>query len=166
MAVLDDAGEVGVARTGTGDDRTITARRVGRLRSLDVHRFLPVLPVSVRNQQRDGAARRFAVPYAAQGFGAIGFNRHPPAAPTSALPPAQLRGHRVEVDRQTGGHAFEDRDERLAVRLTSRQKSQHERLIVAEKIATSGRLAATRVAWCRVDRPGGDLAPARAGSFD
>ena len=50
---------------------------------------------------------------------------HPASAAVAGLAPAQLGGDRVEVDREAGGHAFEDRDERLAVRLAGGQKSQH-----------------------------------------
>ena len=62
------------------------------------------------------------------GSRAVGFDRHPAAAAVAALAPAELGGERVEVDREAGGHAFEDRDERLAVRLAGSQKSQHSRV--------------------------------------
>ena len=83
--------------------------RLGRHRRLDVHRALPVLPVLVRNEQRDRPAGRQPVPQAAQRLGAIRFDGHPPAAAVAGLAPAQFGGDRVEVDREAGRHAFEDR---------------------------------------------------------
>src|SRR6266481_5870180 len=69
---------------------------------------------------------------AAQYLSAVRFDRHAAAAAVAGLAAAELRGDRGELDRQSCRHAFEDRDERLAVRLAGRQKSQHERLILSK----------------------------------
>ena len=53
---------------------------------LDVHRALPVGPVAIADQQRDGCASRLAAPDAGQHLGAIGFNRHAPATSIAGLP--------------------------------------------------------------------------------
>src|SRR5919108_527228 len=52
---------------------------------------------------------------------------------------AQCGGERVEIDRKAGRHAFDDRDERLTVRLARGEKSQHASFILSEIFATSGR---------------------------
>ena len=67
---------------------------------------------------------------------------HAAAAAVAGLAAAQLGGDRVEVDREAGRHAFEDRDERLAVRLAGGEKSQHAAFILSENIAASGRAIA------------------------
>src|SRR5439155_7561139 len=58
-------------------------------------------------------------------LGAIRFNRHPAAATVPGLPSTKLGRERLEIDRQAGRHAFDDRHERLAVRFTRREKTQH-----------------------------------------
>ncbi len=125
VPVFGDAGEVGVAGTRTRDDRTVHAGRFGRRRGFDGHRALPVLPVAVRNRERDRAPGRHAVADAAQRLRAIRFDRHATPAAVPALSPAQLRGDRVEVDGEAGGHAFENHHERGSVRFAGGQKSQH-----------------------------------------
>ena len=75
---------------------------------------------------------------AAQRLRPIGFDGHAPAAPVAALTPAKLRGDGVEIDREAGRHAFEDGDERLAVRLAGSEKTQHRSVILSEKIARPG----------------------------
>jgi hypothetical protein len=62
------------------------------------------------------------------------------------LTAAQFGGHGVEIDRETGRHAFDDGDQRLAVGLAGGQKTQHPALILSEKFAASGAR--------RFDRPG------------
>src|SRR2546429_1430210 len=47
-------------------------------------------------------------------------------APVPGLTAPQVRGHGVEVDREAGRDAVDDRDERLAVRLAGGQKSRSE----------------------------------------
>ena len=56
----------------------------------------------------------------------------------------------IEVDREAGGHAFEDRDERLSVRLAGGEKSQHQSFILSEKTAASWRVRAVVRAFSRV----------------
>jgi hypothetical protein len=147
-AVLESTGEVGVARARACHGRAAGARGfLGHLR-LDVHRLLPVLPVLVRDEERNRAAGRLAPAYARQHLRAIGLDRHAAPAAVAALPPAKRGGHRVEIDRQPGRHAVDDRHERLSVRLTSGEKSQHNRNILYELSATSGRSAAPGCA-CR-----------------
>ena len=138
VAVLDDAGQVGVARSRARDDGAVDARCFGARRRFDGHRPLPVLPVAVGNHQRDRTASRHAVADAAERLRAIRFDRHAAAAPVAALAAAELRGDRVEVDREAGGHAFENHHERLPVRLAGGQKSQHDAFILSEKFAHSG----------------------------
>ena len=85
------------------------------------------------------------------GLRAIGFDRHAAAAAVAALAAAQLRGDGVEVDGESGRHAFENRDERLAVRLAGSEKSQHRRVILSEKFARPGR--APEWIWRKTDGP-------------
>src|SRR3954470_18310235 len=98
MPVLHDAGEVGMSWSGTRDNRAIATRGVRRLNRLHVHRLLPVLPVFVRNQQRDRAAGRLAVANAAQRFRSIRFDGHAPSTSVAALTATQFRRDGVEID--------------------------------------------------------------------
>ena len=125
-----------------GRGRVTSARLapLARLRHLplDVHRLLPVHPVAVADQQRDGRAGGAAVADAGKDLGAVAFDRHPPAAAVAALAAAELRVERIDVEVEAGGHPVERDDERLAVRLAGAEKSQHRGEIVYEEIAPFG----------------------------
>src|SRR6185436_318153 len=105
-------------------------------------------------RERYRAAGGHAVTNAAQRLGAVRFDRHAPPAAIAALPAPQLRGDRVEIDGESGGHAFENHHERRAVRFARGQKSQHWSFILSEKIAHPGR----RAAGSRTKSAGADLA--------
>jgi len=115
VSVFHRTGEIGVARARPGDRRPIDSGRISRRLRLHGHRALPVGPVLVRNQQRDGRARRHAAADTAQRLRAIRLDRHPAAAPVSALAPAQLARDGIEVDAKAGRKPLDDRDERLPV---------------------------------------------------
>ena len=130
--VFDGARKVGMSRTRPRDDGPDRAGRARRRLILGVHRLLPVFPVLVADQQRDGRAECFACAHTRQNLGLVGFDRHAPAAAVSALTPLELFGDRVEVDVQSGRHAFENDDETLAVRLAGSEKTQHCLVILYE----------------------------------
>ncbi len=88
-------------------------------------------------------------------LGAIALDGLTAPAPVAALAPAQIARHRVEVDDEAGRDAFENRDERPAVRLASGQKSQHSPFILYE-VPSPSRTPAPR---SRAFRGGRDLAP-------
>ncbi len=90
-----------------------------------VHRPLPVRPVAVLDHHRDRAAHRLAGAHAREDLRAIGLDLHPPSAAVAALPAAKLRRDRVDVHGKPGGNAFEDDDERAAVRFAGGEKSHH-----------------------------------------
>ena len=77
--VLQRAGEIRVPGARPGDGRPVRAGGIGRRLWRDRHRALPVLPVLVRDEQGDGAARRATAADARQDFGSIRLDRHPPA---------------------------------------------------------------------------------------
>ena len=79
----------------------------------------------LRMSERDRRAGRPPVANAGEHFDLVAFDGHPPAAPVAALPPPQLRVERVDVDLETRRHAVDRDDERLAVRFTGGEKSQH-----------------------------------------
>ena len=115
VAVLDGPRQVGVAGSWPRHRRTVGAAGALGHRRLDVHRLLPVDPVTIPDQQRDRSTGRVPAPDARKNLGAIAFDLHPAAAAVPGLPPAQFVGDRLEVDGEAGRHAFEDGDERLAM---------------------------------------------------
>ncbi len=123
--VLDDARKVGMPRTWPRDDRPDRAGRSGRRLVLGMHRLLPVFPILVANEQRDGRAKRFAGAHTGENLGLVGFDRHAAAAAVPTLTPLELFGDGLEIDMQSGRHAFENDDESLAVRLAGGEKTQH-----------------------------------------
>src|SRR4029077_10158108 len=88
--------------------------------------LLPVLPVLVRDQQADGTTHRDAATDTGENLRAVGLDRHTPATAVAALTAPHLRGDSVEIDGEAGGHAVQHRHERLAVRLASGEKSEHD----------------------------------------
>ena len=139
VAVFHDAREIGVAGPGPRHGRTVGSGRAGRLLRLHVHRALPVLPVLVRDHQGDRRAGGEAVTDAAERLGAVRLDGHAAAAAVPALTAPQLGRDRFEIDRQTRRQAFENGDERLAVRLARCEKTQHRCLILSELFAHSDR---------------------------
>ena len=62
---------------------------------------------------------------ARQDVGAIGLDRHPPAASVSALAAAQIGRDGINVNRESGGDAFEDDDKRATMRFARGEKTHH-----------------------------------------
>ena len=113
----------------------LAAGRALRHLALDVHRLLPVDPVAVANEQGDRGAGRAAVANAGDDLGAVAFDLHPAAAAVAALATTELGVQGVDIDLETRGHPVEGHHERLAVRLTRGEKSQHPSSILYEEIA-------------------------------
>ena len=107
-------------------DRT-TPRATDRFRwiRLDAHRVLPVRPVSIANLERDRTAERVSSADARENVGLIVLDRHPPASAVAELATGEVGGEIGRSEREAGGNAFDDHDERRAVRFASCQKSQH-----------------------------------------
>src|SRR5207237_10405663 len=71
--VLERAGEVGVAGTRPCH-LTAAALRIGDGIGFGSHDVLPVFPVAVPDQHRDGGAERFAGAHAGEPFDVVGFD--------------------------------------------------------------------------------------------
>ncbi len=113
--VLQHAHQVRVARTG---EVHAPQRLVVRLRSgLDGHRHPPVLEVPIPEPHGQGGAERLAQPHAAQDLARVLLDRHPAAPAMSPLPARQLGGDLLGKKREPGGHALDDHEPALAVRL-------------------------------------------------
>src|SRR5690348_7767142 len=85
--VLERAREIGVAGAGAGHlTPPLRAGRVG----LGRHDVLPVLPVAVPHQHRDGRAQRLAGAHAGEPFDLVGLDLHAGAAAVAAHTPLQL----------------------------------------------------------------------------
>ena len=121
-----------MTRTRPRDDRPDRSGGACRRLILGMHRLLPVFPVLVANEQRDGRAKRFARAHARENLGLVGFDRHAAAAAVPTLTPLELFGDGVEIDMQSGRHALENDDEPLAVRLAGGEKTQHCLVILYE----------------------------------
>ena len=99
VPVFHDARQVGMAGSRARDQRPIDTGGCRPAVRFDGHRALPVLPILVRDQQRNRPAGGQAAAHTAQHLSAIGFDRHPAPASVAGLPAAQLVRHRIEVDR-------------------------------------------------------------------
>ncbi len=156
VAVLDRAGEVGMARSRPRHVGTILgAGRALRHLRLDVHRLLPVHPVAIANEQGDGCAGGDAVAHAGEDLGAVAFDLHAPAAAVAALATTELQVERVDIELKARGHAVDRDDERLAVRLARGQKSEHSFVILYDPPSPSGRPPPRCALWRTGRRRGG-----------
>src|SRR5690606_29045154 len=113
--VLEQADEVGMAGPGQvhAPELLLLHVRVGRLVR---HGGLPVLPVAVPDQDRDGRAERLAEAHAGEERGLVALDAHAAAAAVAGLAALELG---VDVapgeERQAGGHAVDQGDESAAV---------------------------------------------------
>ncbi len=129
------AGKVRMSRARTRHRSAPGAARIGGRVDAGTHRVLPVRPVAVFDQHRYRPAEGFPRADAGDDVGAIRFDRHASSTPIAALTPAQIPRDCLEVDRESGGQAFENDDERAAVRFAGGEKTQHSLEIVHEDSA-------------------------------
>ena len=120
MAVLEDAGEVRVSRTGLLD-RNGLARilRVGR------HLFRPVLPVAVIDAEGDRRAERLPPPEARPYLHLILLDKHPAAPAIALLAPPEIVIDLLDVDVESRRHPLDDGGEARTVGLSCRKIAQH-----------------------------------------
>ena len=128
--------QVGVPGARTRHRRPPGSARSLRHLRLDVHRLLPIDPVAIADEHGDGCAGRPPVTDACDDFGAVTLDRHAAAASVAALPPAELRVQRIDVELKSRGHAVQGHDERLAMRLARSEKSEHSDKLYNEETAT------------------------------
>ena len=101
---------------------------LGVVRALGVlhrQRFFPVFPVAIFDAQRDRRADGFPVAHAGEKVGLILFDALAPAAPVSQLPAVQLAPDEFQIHGNSRGQPGNPGDQRLPVRLSSSDKSQH-----------------------------------------
>src|SRR5436190_2108602 len=128
VAVLHRAGEVGVARSRARD---LFFRRPG-LGHGHAHRRLPVLPVTVRDAERDGRAQRRAPANAGQDMDLVALDLHAPTASVAALAAREIAVDVGFGQRQTGRDAVDDGRERLTVGLSRGEEAEdapHDRIL-------------------------------------
>ena len=117
-AVLLHPGEVGVARAWRGEDRR-------RLAGLGRHLPLPFRPLGVRDLDRDRRAERPAVTHAADDDDLVALDAHAGAPPVAEPPSGELDADLVDRERQPGGQALDDDDERTTVGFPGREEAEH-----------------------------------------
>jgi hypothetical protein len=113
--VLEDAGEVGVARPHARDGAAAQrALRIAFARC-GVHDRLPVRPVTIADEHRDGPTQRLAGAHTGEDLRRIALDLHAPPATVALLAPREVGIDMRREERKTSGHALEDTDESLAV---------------------------------------------------
>jgi hypothetical protein len=118
VVVLEDSGQVGVSRTGTGH---------GDLRVLVFgtrrHLLRPVLPVAVLDDERDRRPEGLAEPHAGAELGRVLLDLHAAAASVAHHAAPHVDVHRVDVDGEPRRAAFDDRREARAMGFTGGEKA-------------------------------------------
>ena len=115
-AELLDAGEIGVPRPRQRDRLRPLPLRLA-VRRPRAHPPRPVLVVAVADDERERRAERAAVAEAGEHLDLVRLDLLARRAAVALLPPPQVGVDRVLVERQPGGQAGDDRDERRPVRL-------------------------------------------------
>ena len=116
------AGQVGVAGPRRGQP---ALRVLGAFAILDRQRLLPIFPVAVFDAQRDRRADRFPVAHAREEFRLILLDSLASAAAISQLAAVQLAPDEIQVHRHARRQPGNPGDERLPVRLSGGNESQH-----------------------------------------
>jgi len=123
-SVFQEPGEIRMA--GTRPPNGATAElRIGLLRR-GVHDLAPALPVTIANEHGDRGADGLSGPHPAEELHLVALDLHPAPASIPLLPSGQLRIDMLSEERQAGGNALEDRDERWPVRFTGGGEAQHD----------------------------------------
>src|SRR5205823_4526195 len=92
---------------------------------LDRQSLIPILPIAVLEQDRNGRADGFPVPNPGKELGGVRFDFHPPAAPVATLPALEVAVNRLEIHRQSGRETLKNCHQRLAVRLPCCVETKH-----------------------------------------
>jgi len=112
-------GQIRVTRPRPGH----LAPALGAGRAFGGHDVLPVLPVAVPDDHRDGRAQGLARPDPSEPFDAVGLDLHARAAPVAGHAASQLGVDAVGAHRESGGQALEDRQQGATVRFTGGRES-------------------------------------------
>ncbi len=137
--VLERAGEIRVA--GPRTRHLAAALATGGVR-FGGHHVLPVLPIAVPHEHRDGGAQRLAGTHPGEPLDLVGFDFHAGTAPVAAHPPLQLGVDALGGQGQAGGDPFEDRHQPASVRLARRREPEHHRALMLPDNSTRARLRA------------------------
>src|SRR4029077_17537808 len=98
--VFESACEIGVARAGRGDRLMF-----GRIAFAGGERFLPVLPVTILELDRDRRADGDAVAHTREDMGGVGFDLHAAAASVALLAAPEFAIEERLIDLQSGGNS-------------------------------------------------------------
>ncbi|OIQ85500.1 hypothetical protein GALL_326450 [mine drainage metagenome] len=124
--VLAHPDEVGVAGARTGQRGV--ARAVELLRvvhGIGGHHVDPLGPLGVADLDRDGSTLAHAEPHSTKDPHLVLLERHPSATAVAEPTARQRRTDVCRADLDPGRESLEDPDQRLTVRLTRRQPTQH-----------------------------------------
>src|ERR1041385_1484718 len=88
------------------------------------HHVLPVLPIAIPHEHRDGGAEGLAGAHAREPLDLVGFDLHAGAAAVAAHPSLQLDVDALGGQGQPGGDPLEDRHQPAPVRFPGRGKAK------------------------------------------
>ena len=88
------------------------------------HDVFPVGPVAVGDEHGDGGAERLAGADAGEPLDVVALDLHPRAAAVALHPAGEVAIDPLGGDRQPGGQALDEGDERLAVRFAGGGETQ------------------------------------------
>src|SRR5881396_1428312 len=136
--VLERAGEIGVPGARARDLTSplgfpLCPGGVG----LGRHHVLPVLPIAVPHEHRDGGAEGLAGAHPREPLDLVGFDLHAGAAAVAAHPPLQLGVDALGGQGEAGGDPLEDRHQPPSVRLARRGEAEHHPTLPPSRTSTS-----------------------------
>src|SRR5205823_6988794 len=119
--VLERTREIGVPGPRAGDlapPLGAAGVRLGR------HHVLPVLPIAIPYEHRDGGAEGLSGAHSREPLDLVRFDFHAGAAAVTAHAPLQLGVDALRRQGQPGGHPLEDRHQAASVRLARRREAE------------------------------------------
>src|SRR6266705_5248109 len=120
--VLEGAREIRVAGART---RHLAAPLAAGGVRFGGHHVLPVLPIAIPHELRDGGAEGLTGPHAREPLDLVGFDLHAGAAAVAAHPPLQLDVDALGGQGQPRGDPLEDRHQAAPVRLARCGEAEH-----------------------------------------
>src|SRR5881296_440039 len=119
--VLERTREIGVPGAWAGDLAPPLGAAGVRL---GCHHVLPMLPVAIPHEHRDGRTERLAGAYPREPLDLVRFDFHAGAAAVAAHAPLQLGVDALRGQGQAGGDPLENRHQAASVRLARRREPE------------------------------------------
>jgi hypothetical protein len=134
--VLEQAGQVGMARAGTG--YPAAAQLTWWIGAFVGHHVFPIGPIAIGNEHGQGRAECLAGAEAGQPLDAVTLDLHAGPAAIALHPAGELAVHPFRRDRKTSRQSLDDGDKGLAMRFACGGEAEHRDRVLERRSALAG----------------------------